>query len=352
MDPAKEPSSAIESTPAAAFTTALYALRERSRKLLREQTERLRELEDKLGQQFTSAVERFEHEPRELAESEQQSLDRVEQLEREVRNLQQLRRESDQALDEARLMLGELEQERMALRDRLDKAESRPAENAPAAANTEETERLNRRLEMAMQEIRDLKSQNSELAEQVKRPPTGSRTSESSSGGFDWESQKRRLMEQLESSFDTNDATQAKEKLRCQDVMRATDRSMAEKDRELAELRKELEVRSRAIEAGAKPSTAAEEVLAADELIQSERSRLAQMQAEWQEKLRQAEVEISIERAKLARERMQMEEKLRLQASQTSADANANANTGGDSKAPTRGKWLSRLGLSGDKDST
>jgi hypothetical protein len=336
--------------PAATFTAAFKSLRERSRTLLRQQVDRLRELEGRLEQQFAAAVERLEQEPREIASEEQQLFDKVATLERELRHLQQLRRESEQALDEARMMLGELEEERRILRERLDDVEGRGG-TAPAAApaqSGEETERLSRRLEMAMQEIRDLKQQNTELAEQVKRPSSGStsRPVESSTMLFDWESQKQRLLEQLASSFDTNDPVQSKEKIRCEEIIKTTDRVIAEKDREIAELRKQLEERPETAPAGP-TREATESVLAADEMIQTERARLVDVQAQWQEKLRHAEIEISIERAKLARERLQMEEKLRLLAAQTTGDSPPAA---GETKTPNRGRWLSRLGLSGDSE--
>jgi hypothetical protein len=93
---------------------------------------------------------------------------------------------------------------------------------------------------------------------------------------------------------------------------------------------------------------AAETVLAADDLIKAERARLVEVQGQWQEKLRQAEVEISIERAKIARERLQLEEKLRLLPVQGTGETSASAN---EPKAPNRGRWLNRLGLSNDNES-
>ena len=347
MDTANDITTSTGDDPAATFTIAFKSLRERSRALLRQQADRIRDLETRLEQQFVAAVERLEQGPREIAPEEQQLFDRVATLEHELRQLQQLRKESEQALDEATLMLGELEEERRILRERLDQAQGQGSA-APAAPTTaaEDTERLNRRLEMAMQEIRDLKQQNADLAEQSKQSGSSSRPVEVSTIGFDWESQKQRLLQQLSSSFDSSDPVQAKEKLRCEEVIRTTDRVIAEKDREIADLRQQLA--EQPDEQATQKQAATESVLSADDVIKTERARLVEIQSQWQDKLRQAEIEISIEKAKIARERLQMEEKMRLHTAQNPADGTPS--TPGETKTPHRGRWLSRLGLSGENE--
>jgi hypothetical protein len=91
------------------------------------------------------------------------------------------------------------------------------------------------------------------------------------------------------------------------------------------------------------------EILDQDEVIRQERERLKAIQTEWEEKLRQAEVDTSVERAKLARERAQLEgEKQALQAKvarSASQDENDNVEKSG------RGRWLARLGLLESEDS-
>jgi hypothetical protein len=59
-------------------------------------------------------------------------------------------------------------------------------------------------------------------------------------------------------------------------------------------------------------------------------------------------VEVSIERAKIARERLQLEEKSRMM--QVKSGAETATGAASDGKAPNRGRWLTRLGLGGDKD--
>jgi hypothetical protein len=81
-------------------------------------------------------------------------------------------------------------------------------------------------------------------------------------------------------------------------------------------------------------------MLDSDELIAQERQRLKQIQREWEDKLRQEEIDLSMERAKLARERTQLEEELdNVKSLQNSPAASP---PGGRGK--TR-KWLEHLGL-------
>ena len=79
-----------------------------------------------------------------------------------------------------------------------------------------------------------------------------------------------------------------------------------------------------------------------DELIAHERDNLKQLQEEWKDKLRKAEVELSVERAKIARERADMQGQLKQL--EQAKDKESTQPGNGDSK-PSRGNWLSRLGL-------
>lgn len=101
---------------------------------------------------------------------------------------------------------------------------------------------------------------------------------------------------------------------------------------EIAELRRQLEMYQQAAEA----TNAVDK----DELVVQERDRLRQLQEEWQEKLRKAEIDISIERAKLARERTRLEEQLQTLQQGRSENA-ADDPTGKAGK----NRWLARLGL-------
>jgi hypothetical protein len=85
-----------------------------------------------------------------------------------------------------------------------------------------------------------------------------------------------------------------------------------------------------------------------DAVIREERDKLAQLQEEWRKKLRQAEIDISVERARITRDRAEIEDKLaafeKERANQVS-EGDSNGAPAAASKKPTRGRWLTRLGL-------
>ena len=91
------------------------------------------------------------------------------------------------------------------------------------------------------------------------------------------------------------------------------------------------------------------EVLNSDAVIQREREYLKQLQDQCQDKLCQAEIDISQERAKIAREKVQLEEKLRAldeRGSSSDPGQQIDEKTG----RPVRGRWLAQLGLKSSED--
>ena len=140
------------------------------------------------------------------------------------------------------------------------------------------------------------------------------------------------------------------QRLTAESAIQITDQIVAGKDREIMELRVLLSQQSSNIGAVAVGAAAIAENLDGDELIQQEREKLQALQAEWRDKLRQAEIDLSIERARIARQRAEVEEKVSAYDSaraQHKADDNAGT-SGGQPKQPTRGRWLARLGLKDD----
>jgi len=71
---------------------------------------------------------------------------------------------------------------------------------------------------------------------------------------------------------------------------------------------------------------------------------LNELQDQWREKFRQAEVEIAVERAKLARQRADIDERLR-EAENDASKAAPPAGAGGRPERRSAGRWLARLGL-------
>ena len=84
------------------------------------------------------------------------------------------------------------------------------------------------------------------------------------------------------------DVARKKERATIEETIAATDRAIAEKERELAEAR----ANGGGVSADLEEHQARLAAFDADEAIVAEREKLAQLQAEWEEKLRAAELEI------------------------------------------------------------
>ncbi|HEX4150313.1 MAG TPA: hypothetical protein VHY20_15055 [Pirellulales bacterium] len=209
----------------------------------------------------------------------------------------------------------------------------------------EEVQKLERRLQRTLDEVRDLKQRNAELeqkaATRIAAPVAAP------DGPLDWETQKRMLLAALEAEDPTHD-TRKQEHLTIDGTIRITDSIVQEKDREITELKQLLNEQSQSVGTVAIGAAALGGLLDSDEIIRQQRERLAQLQAEWEAKMRQAEIDISMERARLARERVELEDSQRSLEDQLQAQIPTtpeNAADASKSQAAQRGRWLSRLGL-------
>ncbi len=220
-----------------------------------------------------------------------------------------------------------------------------------------EDHKLRERLEVATCEIIDLRSQNEELSErlaklQISYSPHG-HMPHLGQEGLSWEERKKLLLEQLNAETDAEDASVADDdkRLKIEEIIKTTDAELARRDREIAELRSLLEQQADAREGVAVGAAAVAQLVESDELVQEEREKLRNLQKSWDEKLRQAEIDVSMERAKIARERLQLEEqKQELEAALHALQANQLAGDPKDKAATEKGrKWLSRLGLKEEK---
>ena len=156
---------------------------------------------------------------------------------------------------------------------------------------------------------------------------------------WEWEKQKQRLLASLEDESKPQDEKHQRERISIDETIRITDESIARKDEQIVELKKRLNEQIDQQGGQTLDDAATLENLDRDTRIQEQRQRLSEIQEEWEEKLRQAEVEISVERAKIARQLVELEEKRR-----NVAD-NHPANCGHTAKEPTHGRWRSHLGL-------
>ena len=342
------------------WQVALADFRARAARLFETQRDRVEFLEASIAEQLAlldreeedsqpatahSGPEVPEASPDELEELRTQLAQCRKLLNARASELKQLRGlladETEQAeeVDVATILeeLSEMRLERDDLIGRLADAERRIEQPDADAAYLEE---LQGRFEVAVQEIRELRSKNAELQKQASRGEDDSRDATAApASGFDWEQQKLRLMQQLESDFEDADTKEKETKLSIESTIRITDQVIAEKDRQIADLKSLLDEKADAPAESAPTNS----VLDDDEQIRQELERLNRLEEEWKDKLRQAEIDISVERAKLARERAEFEANLRNiePSSEVSPDAKATAKQSG--------RWLSRLGLKDDE---
>lgn len=250
-----------------------------------------------------------------------------------------------EALRETNALLKPLTAELQAARHRMAALESNAVNeldrNSPLAE-------LEARLEAAELEIQDLLEQNSDLASQLAKQQVSS-SGHTPHVNFDqslsWEERKKLILRQLENESadspneDGSDVA-SQNRMEIQQILNTTQSEIEKRDRQIAELQSIIEQQSDTRQGVAIGAAAFAQAFDNDELIQLERQKLKEIQCEWEEKLRQAEIDLSMERAKLARERSQLE-----------ADLSAKPEvqpTGEYLVQPQKRKWLEHLGLKDD----
>jgi hypothetical protein len=240
--------------------------------------------------------------------------------------------------------LNKLLSEREGLVSQLAAAEARLKEVSKVESGLGKRNDLQRRFEMAVEELREMKLAHAELeAKLVKTRAGGAGSGSNNSNGMDWAAQKQRLLASLEADNDDDDDTVA-EHTTIEGTIRITDEIVTQKDREIAELNRLLQEQSNHVGSGAAGAAAVKDALDHDEIILQEREKLRQVQAEWREKIGKAEIDISMERAKIARDRAELEEKMRSHQHEQATRAPEDPRSDSQGK-PIRGRWLARLGL-------
>lgn len=223
-----------------------------------------------------------------------------------------------------------------------------PAQSVDSDSQADTITRLQAELEMRCHQVEELRSQNSDLAAQVARHQvvaSGSAPHVSfQSESLSWEERKRLIMQQLEAEAEEPTAKEeatVERHLEIEQILLSTQAEIDKRDREIAELQSIIEQQSDARQGVAIGAAAFAQMFDNDEIIQQEREKLKQIQHEWEEKLRQAEIDVSLERAKLARERTQLELELE----------NTKREKAGPEPEPDKSKkrrWLEHLGLKDD----
>ena len=269
----------------------------------------------------------------------------VQKLKRENGDLRDKLASRPEASDQESPELVAIRTERDALAGRVEELER--AAVATDSTSAQDADDLHRRFQMAVDDVRQLKQENAQLRDQLAKAKPASAAGAATPGGSnDWAAQRARLMAMLDQEEGDGplDAARKKERASIENAIETTDRVIADKEREIAELRAAHESQDRN-DTAENAARGVEQVLNADELIAAERQRLAALQAEWEDKLRAAELEFAVERAKLAREQSALKERLfDLQKIESQAGPAADAV---DHKLPRR-RWLSALGLGED----
>jgi hypothetical protein len=241
-----------------------------------------------------------------------------------------------------------LRAERDALAERVEQLEKQPVAQVDADAEQEMSD-LRRRFELAVEDVRELKTKNAQLEAKLADGPQRPAAS-GDGGGMDWESQKRRLLESLQDATEDEESPlPQKDRLTIENTIEMTDAVVAEKDREIEKLKSQLASASVAEQdrTAEKQDEQVNQLLDADEVIAEHRKRIANLEQEMEAKLRAAELELSVERAKLAREKVELEElKVELESKRHSYGPSG---AGTAAPAEPRRRWLSKLGLGGDE---
>ncbi len=309
---------------------------------------------ERLRQHLVEQAEQAELERMQQVEAEKpdETLDTKGSLLLEV-ELQDVRAELERTqldLQETTLLLQELEHiqatkaaehKELAERDEL----SEEANRVSSAASDALLADLESRLATAKQELSDLKDQNFDLASQVAKHQVLA-SGHSPHINFDsstlcWEERKQLIMRQLEEESAEDDYSgsgDATRRLEIETVIKTTQAEIDHRDAEIAELHTIIQQQSDTRQGVAIGAAAFAQAFDADEIIQQERQKLKEIQLQWEDKLRQAEIDVSLERAKLARERTQLEQEL-----ETSLHERKSVGTPPiESK---KRKWLDHLGL-------
>jgi chromosome segregation ATPase len=300
----------------------------------------------------TAAVRKASRAESEFAELEQKcdlALADLQKLKRENGSLRDQLAERPAASDQESPELIAVRSERDALVALITELESAAETAQGTSGDDQDRADLQRRFEMAVDDVRQLKQENAKLRDRVAAAErsSGGASDHAPAGGNDWAAQRARLMASLQEEENTGTLSneRAVERATVASTISATDRAIAAKDEEIEELRAALAAKQTAAGASA-AATAAEEALSVDEVIVAERARLARLTSEFEEKLRKTELELSLERAKLARDQAALRDRL-LELPSISDKAAAGEAEPADPSKPRR-RWSFALGLQDD----
>ena len=307
----------------ATLETQLQQL-EQKMEALQQENQNLNERLSRADQNSTDDVraQSLDSEERKELESQLDQLKKqVDELESEKAGLQEAACVDNLSAEEREAIVHKNKQ----LQNRLAELEVQ-LESAGSTRSDNESERirdLKELLTAARHEIESLQATNEKLNAEIDEQ----RQEESehvNPEDLSWEDRKRLILRQFEDAEDDS----REQRMEVDDIIAATEQALETKDKVIQELQQRLQSKQ----------AEAPNPVELEEAIQQEREKLQKIQAEWQDKIRQAEIDLSAERARLARERTQLEGK------QSQAKPEAESKTGGRTR-----KWLDHLGLRDQK---
>ena len=261
----------------------------------------------------------------------QRHRDMVAQLEEQLATRPEVSEEVSQELHQLR-----------AERDHLSQQVTDLENCAVPQASSADMDELRVRFEMAVDEVRSLKTEKAELEQKLAQAPTASSPAAADGG---WEAQKARMLAMLSEEDGDFDEVRVQERASIEGTIQITDQIVAEKDELIESLKDQLEQSAFDSQSSSDEDSSIEVVhaiLDEDEVIQQERARLADLEKTWEEKLRTAELELSVERAKIARAQSEIEKQ------QQELDQYRMSQGGKGDDGAGRRNWLNKLGLSED----
>ncbi len=326
QDPASVASSG--ETWADDFAHALDQQRLRAEQFLAGQRQRLEEAQAEL----TGQVQRI-----------------CEELELTHSQSQRSRRENDQRGEELDRLSDHLRSLRVELESRQaewEKARSQVLDQDQGSVQQADGDFL-RRYEKVLDEARGLRNRVQELEQQLARRERSVEQPRPLSGGvLDWEAEKRRIVARLEAeTADAEDADGDQQRLQIREVVEKTDRIIADKQAEIEALQQVLQNQASNLGSLAVGAAAVGQLLDKDAVVREERENLRRLKQQWEEQMRQSEIETSIERAAIARQRAELEDRIKEFEARKSLASSSSHSAAGPPEKPVRGRWLARLGL-------
>jgi hypothetical protein len=312
------------------FAHALEQQRVGVEQFLATQRQRLEEAQAELTGQVQRICEELELTRSQSQRSRQENDHRGEELDRLSDHLRRLRAELESRQAE------------------WQKARSQALDQEQTPTQQVDTDFL-RRSEKVFDEARGLRRRVQELEQQLaEREEPVVRPCAAPGGVLDWEAEKRRILAQLEAETAAqSEGDDERPRLDIREVVERTDRIIAEKQAEIESLQQVLQNQTSNLGSVAVGAAAVGELLDKDAVVHEERENVRRLKQQWEQRMRESEVETSIARASIARQRVELEDRIKdFETRQTQASSPSRSpNAASRPDKPVRGRWLTRLGL-------